>query len=386
MKNLFCRELLAQHAIPLDLLKKKWNKQCPNKQTLSGYPVFLFSNLKTLDKTYCVRPDQLAFFQNKHPYTGEERPPSKFQLTLPVTQEYDHQLCPLAPLRAEDQFVFLVSVNPISMVEQLPVRIPLIRQWNPSYTSLVKKKIFVLVTLRPSNIYSFYHYLMKVNKVNPKTVSRENIVRIFPLYDKDASRAVCKQIQDSEMKDALKNYFNYSRQTFTEDMLLRFRELRLRLPEPIKAFRGVLIHSWDELHKAKLDHLTTGDSWTMDSRGFPLSWSTDSCLSQYFATHAPARALTRGSQLQFGVLYSCVLQPDQIAIDTRLIHRPYFFKELYWYDQQEIITFPYSVNEEMNKFSCKVERLFLVKQQKGERTIVHSFDKIIPLLKKNNIV
>lgn len=386
MKNLFCRELLAQHVIPLDIMKKKWNKECPNKQTLSGYPIYLFNNLKTLDNTYCVRPDELAFFQNKHPYTGTERAPSKFQLTLPITQEFNHTLCPLAPLRADEHFVFLVSVNPISVVEQLPARIPLIRQWNASYSTLVKKKVFVLLTLRPSNIYSFYYYVMKVNKINPKTVSRDEIVRLFPLYDKKVSLTMYDKIYDPEMKDALKKYFSYSSQIFSDDMLTRFRELCLRLPEPIKAFRGVLIHSWEELHKAKLDHLTTGDTWIMDSRGFPLSWSTDSCISQYFATHAPARPLSRDSQLQFGVLYSCVLQPDQIAIDTRLIDRPYFFKQLYWYDQQEIITFPYLVNEEMNRFQCKVERLFLVKQQKGERTIVHSFKKIIPLLRTNKII
>lgn len=285
----------------------------------------------------------------------------------------------------DNQFVFLVSLFPIDFVEQLPKYIPVIRRWNPSYNTLKHKKIVILFSLQPSNIYSFYYYLLKIKKFNEKTVSRNNIVKIFPLYNKDKAITLYDKIHDQRMKEELKKYFTYSIQKFSDDMITLFGELKLHLPEPVKAFRGVLLHSFKDLQKAKLDKLTTGDVLTIDSRGFPLSWSTDSCLSQYFATHAPAKQLDKDSHIQFGVLYSCLLEPQQIAIDTRLIDRKYFFKELYWYDQQEIITFPY-LSDKMNKFQCRVERLFLVNLQKKQKTIVYSFQKIVPLLLETQVV
>ena len=163
-------------------------------------------------------------------------------------------------------------------------------------------------------------------------------------------------------------------------MLGTLREMKLRLPEPVRAYRGVFIHDLKELRAAKLDRVTTGDVITIDSRDLPVSWSTDSCISQYFATHTPARRMLGKSRVQFGVLFSTVLEPEQVALDTRLFEIAYFKTRLYHNDQQEIITFPTMPDGKINKFQCKVERLFLIDRTRQMVVLVHGFKDIVPFL------
>lgn len=384
MKNIYCRQLLTQNhnLIPIKEMKETWNKDCHNKETLSGYPVYLFNNLNKLGKK-CVRPDQMYFFKGKNPYTGRKSRPSVYRTTLPITEEYNNKLCPLTTFVSGDDYVFLVSSSPIHAMEEAPNKIPIIHESNPSYSTIRHKKIVVLKNINPSRIFSLYFYIIRLRdkiKKNDKHLHKNNILKMYLLYDKKSVKTLFDKITNTIVKNALKEYFNYSKQTFSDRVLSLFKQLRIRMPEPVRAFRGVLIHSIKELQDAKLDKLTVGDTIKINSRELPLSWSTDSCLSQYFATNSPARALSHGSKIQFGVLYSCVLKPEQIAIDTRLIDRDFFHNVLYRYDQQEIITFPYISFGITNKFDCNIERLFLVDVKNNLKTIVHSFTNIVPLL------
>jgi hypothetical protein len=385
MKNLYCRELLTENyqLLPIEQMKKKWNKSCQNKETLSGYPVYLFKDLKKLDKKYCVRPDQLSFFNRKNPYTNDTfYPQFGHNTTLPITEEYNNKLCPLTDLTSDDEYVFLATLLPFENITQLPTRISIVR-YQPDFLYLETWKVAVILKINPSQIYSLFYYIMKIKKkIKPeqRTLNKNQIIKIYPLYKKQKSKTIIDKIDNKKLRTELQDYFTYAKKSFTDETLSLFRSWEIRLPKPIRAYRGILVHNLEDLKKAKMDKLTVGETFTFDSRGLPISWSTDSCLSQYFATHGAARRISGDSSIQFGVLYSCELKPQQIAIDTRLIDRNFFLDTLYDYDQQEIITFPYSKDKKLNEFRCVVERLFLIDDKKKRKTIVHSFAKILPLL------
>lgn len=394
MKNLFCRELLTQHyqLLPINEMKKKLNKDCVNKQTLSGYPVYLFPTLKKIGK-YCVRPDQLWFLKKQNPYTGEKLTKKDEKLwkdntiTLPITEEFNTKLCPLHKnfnSTYEEEYMFLVSPFPIKTIADLPNSIEItIRDIH--YT--LRNPILTYV-IRPSFIYSMYYYIVRLDLTKKDKIiyqiPKNKIIKIYPLYEKETPKKLYDKLTNRKLIEELKSYFTYTIIEFSKETLDLLRELSIRLPEPIQVYRGIFIHDLKELKTAKLEKLTTGETITIDSRGRPVSWSTDSCISQYFATHSPARKmLGKISKIQFGIVYSTILTPRQIAIDTRLIERKYFKGILYPYDQQEVITFPYDKDGKNATFQCKIERLFLVDRIHDKVTIVHSFKNLLPLFIHN---
>lgn len=390
MKNLFCRELLTQHyqLMPLQTIKKNWNTDCANQQTLSGYSVHLFPKLEKLGK-YCIRPDQFYFFK-KNPYTGRRLTKVekwKYNTTLPITEEFNKKLCPLNEnLKSEEQeYMFLVSPVPILSLDNLPNHVEITIRYDIPY---FLRRPILSYRINPSNIYSMYYYIVRIDLTDKEKiihqVPKKKIIKIYPLYNKDEPKILYDKLSNDALIKELKSYFTYSSLTFSDNVLELMRELSLHLPEPICVYRGIFIHNFQELETAKLEKLTTGETITIDSRGRPVSWSTDSCLSQYFATHTPARRMLGDSKIQFGIIYSTILKPKQIAIDTRLIDRNYFKDKLYPYDQQEVITFPYDKDGKLMTFSCKIERLFLVNRKHHKITIVHSFHKLLPLLLKQN--
>lgn len=390
MKNLFCRQLLTENynMLPIEEMKSTWNKNCFNKETLSGYPVYLFKDLEKLENKFCVRPDEMFFIGNRNPYTNKQLIwRSGYRMTVPVTEEYNDRLCPLEEFDSSDKYSFIASSLPIMNIQSLPEKIPVRRSLSSTFSDSTGKQVFVVSTINPSQIYSLYYYVIKIEKPlgkNQTNMKRENIVSMRRLYKRQKAKTLFDKIKNANVKKELKDYFMYFTKTFSPKVLSLLKELKLYLHQPIKAYRGILIHSIGDLQKAKLDKLSVGDTMIIDSRGLPISWSTDSCLSQYFATHGAAKAIPRDSLIQFGILYSCVLQPDQIAIDTRLIDRKFFNNKLYFYDQQEIITLPFTSDGKKNEFKCVIERLFLVKTKDNIHTLVHSFTKILPLLPKTD--
>lgn len=388
MKNLFCRYLLTTHypMLPLKEMEKEWNAGCANRKTVSGYPVFLFPP-STLENRggNCVRPDQF-YFLTKDPYTGrtltklDKQSFKKMEMTMPATQEYNPRLCPVQHRLRSDKgpFVFLASPAPIHKKGDLPDIIK-VRE-SSIYTGL--EQPVVLLDVRPSYIFSAHYYLVRlVRGGKPKSVVRKEDVRaIYPLYDKDTVSPTMKKLKDRKLLAELKKYFTYSIVRLSSKTLDALRDLNLKLPEPVRVFRGVFIHNLQELKASKLEGITTGGVVAVDSRDLPVSWSTDSCISQYFATHTPARKMLGMSSVQFGILFSTVLKPEQVALDTRLIDPLYFIRQVYPNDQQEVITFPTGTDGKMNIFECKVERLFLIDRVRQKVVVVHSFKDIVPFI------
>lgn len=383
-----CRELLSQNypLLPLQKLKKEWNTKCVNKETLSGYQVYLFPNLKKEGK-HCFRPDEMHFFTT-NPYTNKKHKMSKTERlneqTVPIIQTYNKNLCPVErqlEIAMNEDYIFISSPTPCDTVKDLPDTIMI-----KSTIKTDDATICATRTIKPSNISSRYYYLAKLNKKIEDYISvikQTNIKRISPLYSKQVAKTLVEKLKDKNLIKELKDYFYYRSQKFSNKCLTLLEQLSIKLPEPIKVYRGMLIHNLEELVTLGLDHLKVGSKITTASRSLPVSWSTDSCLSQYFATSTPAKALKDKSPLQFGILYSTRLHPRQIAIDTRMIDRNFFKKELYVYDQQEVITFPLQKDGTTEEFDCVVERLFLVDVYLKKSVVVKSFNKIISLLQQD---
>lgn len=379
-----CRELLSKNypLLPLQTLKKKWNTACSNKETLSGYPVHLFPNLTNIGK-HCFRPDEMHFL-TKNPYTGKMHKLTKKERltteTAPITQIYNKDICPVeSKLKStpDEEYFFISSSTPYKSVKDLPSII--------SHDPIVSLSISASRVINPANIFSKHYYIAKLKKKMPdklKHLMRRDIKYIYPLYTKELADTIIDKIQDQKLIKDLNKYFCYESQTIPDTSLKLLEELSIKLPEPIKAYRGMLIHNLEELKTLGLDHLEIGSKLLTVSRSLPVSWSTDSCISQYFATNSPAKVFKDKGSLQFGILYSTELQPRQIAIDTRIIDRKYFKNTLYMYDQQEVITFPLQKDGKMEEFPCVVERLFIVDVRSHKVVIVKSFEKMVKHLQK----
>lgn len=391
MKNLFCRHLLTAHypMLPLEEMEKEWHTKCANRKTVSGYPVHLFPPSALEERGgHCIRPDQF-YFLREDPHTGrkltklDKQSFKKKEMTVPATQEYNPRLCPVRHRLRSDKgpFVFLVSPFPVRTKRDLPDSV-VVRSGDWAMAPL---KPVVLLDVRPSYIFSMHYYLIRLvgGKTVPssgKRIKKENIRAIYPLYDKETVRPTMNRLNDRELLAELKQYFTYSIVRFSSATIDALRGLKLRLPEPVRVFRGVFIHNLAELKAAKLEGITTGGVVEIDSRDLPVSWSTDSCISQFFATHTPARRMLGTSSVQFGIVFSTVLEPEQVALDTRLFDTLYFRTSVYRNDQQEVITFPTTPDGRMNKFECKVERLFLIDRVRQKVVIVHSFKEIVPFI------
>lgn len=383
MKNLYCRMLLVKnlHQLPIDdLMSNKWS-HCINKETLSGYQLNLFPSLLQKNK-HCYRPDQMYFIPHRiSPYTGKRVIVNPDDTSYPITEQYHDTLCPLETnMLSQGDYIFIVSPTPISSkkhIQKQTATVPISKHIDANLWKPVAVR-----QITPSNLFSLYYYIAKLEKPEQRRIHTDNIATLCPLYAKQDIPLIKETFYDQKLIHQLSEYFLYKRQRLSVASLRSLQKLSIRLTQPVSVYRGILIHGLTELKKAKLDRLTTGDTLIMESRGLPVSWSTDSCISQYFATHSPARHSIKKQQTHFGILLSCTLLPSQIALDTRLLDRTFFKERLYRQQQQEIITFPYDKDGNMMVFKCRIERLFLVDLKINKTTIMHSYAKFTPLLSK----
>lgn len=194
MKNLYCRQLLTEnyHLLPIEQIKQSWNKTCANKETLSGYPVYLFKNLEKLDNNFCVRPDEMSFLKKKNPYTNKRFIWSpEYKRTFPITEEYNDRLCPLQQLDSYDKYSFIASSSPIIDIQTLPEIIPVRKDLSSTFTDNSGKKVFVVSTINPSRIYSLHYYMIKLKEpilTYQSSVKRTDIVRMRTLYKKQKAQ------------------------------------------------------------------------------------------------------------------------------------------------------------------------------------------------------
>lgn len=386
-----CIELYRQHHAVFYQEFKKMNhaKKCTNKETVGGYPVDEFREhdlyaIKEGKKTYCLRKDQMKFL-SINPYTMKSLPLLYHtKVSIPISVLLDFQLCPVRPISTSlsdhpIKQLILISPTPISKKSELPVKISIGNKHDEN------KKIQIVEYVDPIKIYTGYYYIIHLKDPIPKTefqnrkfVYRKDIRDMSPLYQKEMIIAYRQnQRFDSDIKTELKAFFNYRSKSFSSDIIDFFRTIRIVPKHSVKCFRGLLIHSKKKLEDLNLSHIQVGDTIRLDSRKFPMSWSTDSCVSSYFATHEAAMRSSDNSNIMFGILLSTRINPDDILLDSRMISPKYFVKQVYSRYQDEVITFPTDLENKPIVFECKIERLFLINSISRYFTIVRRFDNFL---------
>lgn len=387
-----CRRFLSEHSqqIPLQELKQKRNRQCHNEETLGGYPLYQFDEKqlsKKIDKldhkTYCFRPDQLQFVPGsgeRNPYTGQRfhttTTPVVAVKTLPLSQLIQERLCPLDPPSAEvdkRDYVFVGSVRPLQRVSDA---LPFFQK------NVETKETRAYFTVKPTNIFSLWYYLVELKKPireDATLLHPDNIQSLSPLYKRSVVKTPLTPALDHKIRKQLEDFFRYRRRSFTQPVMNSLEVLGLKLPEPVSAFRGLFFPDRAALEKAGFGFIYKGEEIEIDSRALPMSWSTDPCVSEFFATSEPALVHPNKEATRFGVILRTVLEPDQVLLDTRLIDPDYFLSRLYTRDQAEIITKPYKIVKRKKiplRFKCHVARLFLMDEQHN-RVVVRSFSRFL---------
>jgi len=379
IEKMECHTILTKYSknIPFQQLKKKRNTDCQNKETLGGYPLYQFEENEIVKqhqrgKTYCFRPDEIRFLQDRNPYTNTylASPDRNSQLTTtPLSQLTRKELCPLTRIGDTDKshYVIVASVKPLSKIDKQL----LIRDTNRLRETNETEAYKMVHTTR---IFSKFYYLVRT-----KTPVREyeflkpnNIASITKFIDRDiVSQSYTPSLQ-AAVKSELKKFFTYQLTKFSPKVLQTLGDLHLHLHHRVRAFRGLFFPNKKVLAASHMEYISKGDTVEIMSRGFPMSWSTDPCVSQFFATNEAARRHTDKDTVRYGILLSIMLDPDSILLDTRLIDKDFFLKQLYARNQDEIITKPYSDGKKERTFTCRVERLFLM-DSIGRATVVMSF-------------
>jgi hypothetical protein len=196
--------------------------------------------------------------------------------------------------------------------------------------------------------------LKNKKSINPNNlVARNDIKTLTQFYPKEIVNKNNNtfQINDENILNKLRDWFNYRITHFEESVFNNILNLNIRLNRPVKAFRGLLIHGKEKLLSLGWDNLRISEPVQLENTK-PVSWSTDPCISLYFTTHDPALHVSYIVNICFGILVSTLLEPEQILLDTRLIASN-VKQSLYTRNQHEIISVP-------SVFDCTIERLYLV--------------------------
>jgi len=134
--------------------------------------------------------------------------------------------------------------------------------------------------------------------------------------------------------------------------------LGLHLPEPVRVYRGLYLLDMETVLQLGLDKLRVGDHINIQNRDKVVSWSTDLCVSKYFATKPVMNSiefLNSKKKFHFGVILTTVLKPTDILVDTRVLTREARFQ----YQQSEVMTRRTNAQGNPLTFDCTIYQLFI---------------------------
>jgi len=355
INEITCRHDLSKHPkLSRQVIELYSNtKNCKNKTTFSGFKVSQYIDLLKINidnETYCFDPKQLDFLNDVNPFTGKKfKFENKSMDSMPPSSILTDGLCPLERLKSIGNVIFLVSRKPIKNIKRLDQVIHVFKKSHSGGEYSMNYRAYLEYT-GPSINSNYVYMAILRHKINQskKYLYRDDIVDVQLFHQKPIPDA-SYQINDNEVLRGLRQWFTYSVRDISDQVSNKLLKLNIKLDEPIRAFRGLLIDGEKILLDDILKNLEVGHDMTLASDRLS-SWSADSCLSLFFAT-TPVVHRTR-SPVNFGILVSAILQPDDILIDTRLMKDR---AGIYPLEQSEIIV------KKSKKIQCKVERLYMIK-------------------------
>lgn len=181
--------------------------------------------------------------------------------------------------------------------------------------------------------YIDYPYVFKKDILDMKEIFSSDKIETSPITTPKIT------IQDESIINELKEFMKSIGKSLSPEVLDKLSQLKIKEDKPVKVYRGLGFNNYSFVNR-----YSVGDTLYLYSRNRVQSWSTVHCVSQAFATR------------DFGMIVSTILDPQQIAIDTRLLNdsqRSTFYHR----DQREIMSYPYEENGEEMKFLVKVEAI-----------------------------
>lgn len=214
---------------------------------------------------------------------------------------------------------------------------------------LAEKQYLISNSYDAGDFGILYIYKIKtrnpVDFVNNKEINGSDIIRIVELYSSDQIETSNPsyrtfKITDKNVIKELTTFMNSGGQTLSFDVLTILKTLSIKEFFPIKVYRGMTFKDSNFIKRYKV-----GDKFLLSSLNRVQSWSTIHCIPESFS-----------SRDKYGIIVSTVLNPEDIAIDTRLLDQKQL-TSLFWREQREVMSLPYNDDGNEKKFMVTIESL-----------------------------
>ena len=354
-----CRDTLKKYANTVFQVAKKQRKH-PTKDLWSGYPSWEFETVHRDEQGNLFSEGQLYFLDGYNPFTKKKnlRTLSKAPTTVFPLSTLTNDTCPdmLGKSTAASPRVFYVKSSDFV-------------DWD-YYLSFPEFKVQASVSI-PLNYFddisSHFAYKFTMKKpftTLPALVQTRDIQQIETLYTPPPlnKKSIRKDIVPTDKNihaamDWLRSYLRVGT-NITAPVQKQVLALGIRLPDPVRVYRGLYLLDQDMVKTLGLDKLRVGDRIELKNRDKVMSWSTDLCVSKYFATRAIMNSFEFRSKMKefhFGVVLTTVLKPSDVLVDTRLLTQEARFN----YQQSEVMTRRTNDQGKPLTFECTIYQLFV---------------------------
>lgn len=362
-----CRTMFIKYpTTALEIAKKSRNKECSNSLLWSGFPVSEFSEkdvikVKAKDKKICYTLNELKILSilKKFPkqirtrkVSGQILQHSPFS-PVPLSLLVKPNTCPDTISYPTDSLhMYFVTKKPVDDWKNYPIdTITLYHAYDPFW-----------------NLYGWNQYIYRLRYKKPIPLIKPTKIKWSDIQSIRCMSKIdhygYKTLADESMIKDLKDWLGY--QHFHFRQMEKWKDLDLKPSSSIKAYRGLIL-DFEQIPSTLFLHKKVGDKIILKSRGRPMSWSSNPCISKFFSIHDMTRSSYsyKTIPLTGGVLLSCTLKPSQILLDTQMLAVNQLLQIYTKGLQSEIITVPFSNDSQREEeFECTIQEMMI--QEKDE--------------------
>lgn len=379
VKNTKCISTLQKNKrdVPYDFIKKKRNSKCENRTSMGDEHIGLYSEDQLLfynddDSLYCFKYDETDHLlkTKKNPYNGKPLD-DKFVATLTdlaqtdpisgISKNIKYQI-PVYPLdkaidmyresgtcfrmpSANKNIAYYISFKPMTLENLSPV---ILVNNHPGGTYMSDNFISTSYDTSDLGVLFVYrvHTKSEIDFSKAVSVKSDDIEMLEKVFSSDDIETVnpserTYKIDDKKVIQELTSFMHYSG-TLSAPVLETLKTLHIKEFFPIKAYRGLSFADASFINRYKV-----GDKFTLYSKNRVQSWSSTHCVSEHFASYNT-----------YGILVSVILDPEDIAIDTRFLEMNQL-KTFFWREQREIMSVPFDDGGKERGFLVTVESILI---------------------------
>jgi hypothetical protein len=358
----FCIDKFKKYPQKAIQQAKKRNKDCANKILWSGfnsweYPQTNLFKYKTGGKTLCYTKNQLllmnqlGIFPEKITKNNYEKVRQTNYSNAPISNTVkQHNCIDYLNIPVDNIHMYVGSRTPITNWESV----------QPKFSERISSDDIILwYKFEPSWIRDkFNNYIYQLTFKQPFSVPSKilnfNDIASVKLLSNIDSYGDIDLSSNKTLTNQLANWLCAKSDNIPS--LQIWKDLSIKLVQPVLAFRGLLFELFTIPDNWK--SYQVGQKILISSRNKPMSWSTNFCMSKHFAL-VDMMGNSSSEAILVGFVLSCVLQPSQIIVDTRLLSVNFLTKIYPNRLQSEIITSPTKENGQLENFECVIEEIVL---------------------------